>query len=173
MERLRLLVSREEIERKVRELADLINRDYRGKTPHLVGVLTGSFIFLADLVRLLTIPLTLEFVRVASYGAGRESSGEVKLLLGLADSIEGRDVLVVEDIVDSGYTADFLMKELARRNPASLKLCVLFDKPSRRKVPVRIDYRGFEIPDVFVVGYGLDLAGRYRNLPDLYILEEG
>jgi hypoxanthine phosphoribosyltransferase len=171
MERLRVLISKGEIEGKVAELATAIRRDYQAKNPLLVGVLKGSFIFMADLVRALNTPLEVEFVGLSSYGSAMESGGEVKLTQRLRIPIKGRDVLVVEDIVDTGYTVRFLLDYLYRRKPASLKLCALFDKPSRRVVDVSIDYLGFIIPDAFVVGYGLDFDEGFRYLPDLCILE--
>jgi len=172
LDKLKIIITREEITKKIDELATEIRRDYRGKNPLLIGVLKGSFVFLSDLVRAMNIPAEIDFVRLASYGAGTESSGKIKLVQGLKTSIKGRHVLVVEDIVDGGLTVNFLLDYVKRRKPASLKLCTLFDKPSRRKVEVPIDYRGFTIPDAFVVGYGLDLDEKFRYLPDLCTLEE-
>ena len=148
-----------------------IDRDCAGKEPLLVSVLRGSFIFMADLVRSITLPCTVDFMAVSSYGAGTSSSGQVKIVKDLSDSIEGRDLVVVEDILDSGNTLYYLMQILQARHPASIRLCTLLDKPSRRVKPVAVDYTGFSIPDEFVVGYGLDYAERYRNLPYIGILK--
>jgi hypoxanthine phosphoribosyltransferase len=163
---------REDIEKSVERLAGEITADYRDKNPLLIGVLTGSFIFLADLVRKLDIPVEVDFTRLCSYGSGTESSGNVKMTLEPAIPVTGRHVLVVEDIADTGYSLAFLMKYLEEKKPASLKLCVLMDKPSRRRVPVKIDYTGFTVPDEFLVGYGLDCDEKYRNIPEICILKE-
>ncbi len=152
------------IQARVAELAAEISRDYAEREPLVVCVLKGGFIFLADLVRHLDFPLALDFMAVSSYGAGTHSSGVVRILKDLETPIEGRDVLVVEDIVDSGLTLHYLMRNLASRRPASLEVCALLTKPARREIDVPIRYVGFEIPDRFVVGYGLDYAERYRNL---------
>jgi hypoxanthine phosphoribosyltransferase len=170
--RLRVLITREEIETAVERLAVEIRKDYRGKDLLLIGILKGSFMFMADLIRHLDLPLEIEFVQLSSYGAGKKSSGRVRMVHGLGTPIGGRDVLVVEDIVDSGITLDFLLRRLRREKPSSLKICTLFDKPSRREVPVPLDYLGFSIPDAFVVGYGLDFDEKFRYLPDLYVVEE-
>lgn len=167
-----LVLSPEEIARGVRRLAQEIDHYYLGKRPLLVGVLRGAFIFLSDLVRLLEIPVTVDFIRLPSYGCGTESQGAVRVLQGLSEEIRGRDVIVVEDIVDTGVTTTFLMAYLKRRKPASLRLCVLLDKPSRHRVEVPIDYLGFLVPNVFLVGYGLDLAQAHRQYPAVYALEE-
>jgi len=168
----RVLFSREEIEAKLKGLASEIRRDYHGKYPLLVGILKGSFMFMADLIRLLDFPLEVDFTRLASYGGGTESSGRVRVGPGLRSEIKGRHVLVIEDIVDTGLTTGFLMDYLRRKRPASLKLCALTDKPSRRKVPVSIDYLGFTVPNKFLVGYGLDWDEKFRNLPDICFIEE-
>ncbi len=165
------LSPRAEIAAAVSRLASEITRDYHDKHPLLIGILKGSFIFLADLVRLLDFPLEVEFVRLSSYGSGRQTSGKVKVVQGLRSSITDRDVLVVEDIVDTGITIAFLLDYLKKKKPASLRLCSLTDKPSRRQVPVAIDYLGFTVPDKFVVGYGLDFDEHFRNLPDICFLE--
>ena len=172
MDKLKVLVTKEEIASKVAKLAAEIRGDYQGNNPLLIGALKGSFVFMADLIREMNIPMEIEFVRLSSYGSGKESSGEIKLLQGIKTPIKDRHVLVIEDIVDSGLTVRFLLDYLGRRKPASLKVCALFDKPSRRVVEVPIDYLGFTVPDVFIVGYGLDFDENYRYLPDLCILEE-
>ena len=169
---LEILISRDEIAKAVDRLASEIKRDYQGKQPLLIGVLKGSFVFMADLIRQLDLPLELDFIRLSSYGAARESSGKVRVVQGVKTPIKGRDVLVIEDIVDTGITTSFLFDYLKRKKPASLKLCALTDKPSRRRVPVSIDYLGLSLPDKFVVGYGLDFDQRFRNLPDIYALED-
>jgi hypoxanthine phosphoribosyltransferase len=168
----KVIIPREEIANKVAELATQLRKDYRGKNPLLIGILKGSFVFMSDLVRAMNIPVEIDFVRLASYGAGKDSAGKVKLIKDVETPIKGRHVLVVEDIVDRGLTVRFLLDYLSFRKPASLKLCALFDKPSRRKVEVPIDYLGFTVPDAFVVGYGLDLNEKFRHLPDLCIMEE-
>jgi len=162
---LRCLYNRAEIEAAVSRLASEISRDYQNKHPVLIGILKGVFIFMSDLVRSLDFPLELEFVRLSSYGSDRQTSGKVKVVQGLSCPIRNRDVLVVEDIVDTGITVAFLMDYLKKKRPSSLRLCALTDKPSRRRVPVTIDYLGFSVPDKFVVGYGLDFDELYRNLP--------
>ena len=166
-----ILFRREEIEVTVKRLAAEIEKDYQGKHPLLIGILKGSFIFMADLIRLLNIPLEIEFVRLSSYGRGRSTPGGIKVVQGLRFPIKGRDVLVVEDIVDTGLTISFLLDYLWKRKPASLKLCALTDKPSRRQVPVTIDYPGLTVPNKFIVGYGLDWDEKFRNLPDICVLE--
>ena len=176
MNKLKVLITREEIERKVAELADELRRDYQDKHPLLIGALKGSFVFMSDLIRKLDIPVEIDFVRLSSYSAGKEPSDKVKQVHGVKTSIrgriKGRHVLVIEDIVDSGRTTRFLLDRLGRRKPASLKLCTMFDKPSRRVVEVPIDYVGFTVPDTFIVGYGLDLNEEFRYLPDLCALED-
>ena len=169
---LKILLSRDEIAKAVDRLASEIKRDYQGKQPLLIGVLKGAFVFMADLIRQLDLPLELEFVRLSSYGAARESSGRVRVVQGLKTPIKGRDVLVIEDIVDTGITISLLLDYLSKKQPASLKLCVLTDKPSRRRVPVSIDYLGFNVPDKFVVGYGLDFAEKFRYLPEICVIED-
>jgi hypoxanthine phosphoribosyltransferase len=169
---LKILISRDEIAEAVNRLAREIERDYRDKQPLLIGVLKGSFMFMADLIRQLDLPLELDFVRLSSYDTARESSGKVKVVREMKMPVKGRDMLVVEDIVDTGITISFLLDYLKSKQPASLKICTLTDKPSRRRVPVPIDYRGFTVPNRFIVGYGLDLNQRFRNLPDIYTLED-
>jgi hypoxanthine phosphoribosyltransferase len=168
---LKILISRDEIAKAVDLLAREIKRDYHDKQPLVICVLKGSFVFMADLIRQLDLPLELDFVRLCSYGAVMESSGKVRVIHGVKTPIKDRDVLVVEDIVDTGITISFLLDYLKKKKPASLKLCALTDKPSRRMVPVPIDYVGFTVPNKFVVGYGLDCDERFRNLPDIYIIE--
>jgi len=167
-----VLFSRQEIEATVRKLAAEVSQDYQDKCPLLIGILKGSFMFMADLIRLLDFPLEVEFISLSSYGRGKESSGKIKVVRGLRSPVRGRDVLVIEDIVDTGLTVAFLLDYLRKKRPASLKLCALTDKPSRRQVPVTIDYLGFTVPDKFLVGYGLDWDEKFRNLPDICVLEE-
>jgi hypoxanthine phosphoribosyltransferase len=166
-----ILVTAEQIAAKVAELGRRIAADYESKDLVLVSILKGALPFLADLMRATQIPLALDFLEVSSYGAETETSGVVRILKDLAQPIEGRDVLVVEDILDTGHTLAYVLEHLRGQRPASLHLCVLLDKPARRIIPVEIDYRGFEIPDKFVVGYGLDYAERYRNLPFVGVLK--
>ncbi|MFH1647905.1 MAG: hypoxanthine phosphoribosyltransferase [Chloroflexota bacterium] len=166
------LVPRAEIASAVKRLAGEIAGDYRDKEPLLLGILKGSFVFLADLVRQLDFPLEVEFIRLSSYGSGRRSSGHVRVVQGLRTSVKGRHVLVVEDIIDTGITVAFLLDYLRKKKPASVRLCALTDKPSRRQVPVKIDYLGLSVPDKFLVGYGLDCDEKYRNLPDFHVLED-
>ncbi len=158
------LISEDQIQERVRAMARAIAQDYKGKTPLLVGVLKGSFIFLADLVRELDIPVEIDFLAVSSYGKATETSGEVKIIKDLSEPIEGRHVLLVEDIVDTGLTLQYLYRLLGDRAPASLRIAVFLDKKERRLVDVPIHYVGFEVPDLFLVGYGLDYAEKYRNL---------
>lgn len=159
------LLSQEQIARRIAELARQISADYSGRQPLLVGVLKGAWVFLADLVRHLTIPVHCDFVKLSSYGGGTTSSGQVQLHLDLSFPVEGQDVVIVEDIIDSGTCAVWLLDHLRRKKPASIRLCALLDKPSRRVVSVKPDYLGFEIGDHFVVGYGVDWNERYRELP--------
>ena len=170
--RLKILVSRDQIAKGVERLAREIERDYQGKQPLLIGILKGSFVFMADLIRQLDFPLELDFIRLSSYGSARETSGKVRVIQGLKTRVKGKDVLVVEDIVDTGITTSFLSDYLRKQKPASLKLCSLTDKPSRHRVPISIDYLGFTVPDKFIVGYGIDFDERSRNLPDIYTLED-
>lgn len=169
----KILISREQIQQRIAELGREISVDYRGKNPVLVGVLRGSFVFLADLIRDTTIPLEVDFISVASYGSQKNSSGVVRLLQDLNTNIKGRDVILVEDIVDTGITLSYLIDNLKTRNPASLVICALLDKKERRqKEPDILKYVGFTIPDKFVIGYGLDYAQQYRNLPYVSWVEE-
>ena len=162
---LEILIPEEKIAERVKELAKQISRDYQGKTVHLVCVLKGAYTFLADLARAMEIPVTLDFLAVSSYGKETSTSGQVQVTKDLDTSLEGMDVLIVEDIADTGLTLRYLYNMLKARNPSSLKVVALLSKPSRRTVEVPVDYVGFEIPDRFVVGYGLDVDQRYRNLP--------
>jgi hypoxanthine phosphoribosyltransferase len=167
-----VLVSAEALQRRVAELGEQIARDYAGKSLLLVGVLKGAVFFLSDLMRFIDIPVEVDFMAVASYGSATDSSGVVRILKDLDAAIEGRDVLIVEDIVDSGLTLQYLMRNLGSRNPRTLEVCALLVKPARRKVELPTKYIGFEIEDRFVVGYGLDYAERYRNLPFVAALEK-
>ena len=166
-----ILFRREEIEATVKRLAAAIKQDYQDKHPLLIGILKGSFMFMADLIRLLNFPLEVEFIRLSSYGRGRSTPGEIKVVQGLCSPIKGKDVLVIEDIVDTGLTISFLLDYLRKRKPTSLKLCALTDKPSRRQVPVTIDYMGFTVPNKFIVGYGIDWDEKFRYLPDICFVE--
>ena len=167
----RVVFSAEEIAREVQLLARSISEDYEGKEVVLIGVLKGAFIFLADLVRQLTIPVQLDFIRAASYGTGTESSGKIRITTDVELDLRGRDVLIVEDIIDSGRTLDYMRRNLLARNPKSLRICSLLNKPSRREIDVEVEYLGFDIPDEFVVGYGLDFDELYRNLPFIAVLK--
>jgi hypoxanthine phosphoribosyltransferase len=170
-EKVRVLLSEEEVDKKICEIAQQISKDYEGKEVHLVCVLKGGVFFMCELAKRITVPVSMDFMALSSYGNGTESSGKIKIKKELDESIEGKDVLVVEDIVDSGRTLSFLIEELQSRNPASLQLCTLLDKPDRRVVDIKADYTCFEIPDEFVVGYGLDYAQRHRNLPYIGVVE--
>ena len=167
-----ILVQRDDLEHRVRELGERISADYEGRDLFLVGVLKGAVFFLSDLMRHLQVPCELDFMAVASYGSSTGSSGVVRILKDLDASIEGREVLIVEDIVDSGLTLSYLLRTLRAREPASLEVCALLTKPERRKVELPIKYVGFEIPNRFAIGYGLDHAERFRNLPFVAVLEE-
>ena len=161
----------EQLRDKVRELGARITEDYRGKNPLIVSVLKGSYIFMADLTRAIDTPCNVDFMVVSSYGNGTKTTGEVQIIKDIAQPIDGRDLLIVEDILDSGVTLHYLMQILAARGANSIRLCTLLSKPERRKIDVNVDYLGFEIPDEFVVGYGLDYAEKYRNLPYIGILK--
>jgi hypoxanthine phosphoribosyltransferase len=167
----KVLLTESQIAAKVKELAERINADYEGKEPVLVAVLNGAVVFLADLMRNLKIPVTVDFVKWVSYGRDTRSSGVMRILKDLDESVESRHVLVVEDIVDTGLTLHYLLENLGVRNAASVRVVALLDKPSRRKVEVKLDYEGFKVPDAFVVGYGLDYDGKYRNLPFVAVLK--
>lgn len=166
-----VLLSEKQIHDRVRELGQAISRDYAGREPVFIGVLKGCFVFMADLMREVSIPCSMDFMAVSSYGRGTKTTGAVKINKDLSRDIEGKDVLIVEDILDSGVTLSYLTKYLANRNPASISIVTLLDKPSRRKADVQARYTGFEVPDAFVVGYGLDFAEEYRNLPYIGVLK--
>ncbi len=167
----KVLFSEEELKTRIKELGTEIGREYAGKKPLMIGILKGSVMFFADLLREIEGDLEIDFMAISSYGNGVKSSGEVKMIKDLDHKIEGKDVIIVEDIVDSGYTMKYLTGVLSARNPASIRICTLLDKPSRRETDVRVDYKGFEVGDEFVVGYGLDYAGLYRNVPFIGILK--
>ncbi len=161
------------MDRRIAELAALISRDYEGSSVHLICILKGSVFFTCELAKRITVPVTLDFMSVSSYGDGTKSSGVVKLVKDLDEPLEGKNVIVIEDIIDSGRTLSYLLENLGSRNPRSLRLCALLDKPDRRVTDVKVDYTGFEIPDEFVVGYGLDYAQQYRNLPYIGVISSG
>ncbi len=171
-DKIRVLIPQEDVDKRIREMAAEISRDYEGQPLHLVCILRGSIFFTCELAKYITVPVTIDFMSVSSYGDGMESSGRVKIIKDLDDSIQGKHVLVIEDIIDSGRTLSHLMSFLKVREPKSLKLCTLLDKPDRRVVPVEVDYTGMQIPDLFVVGYGLDYAQKYRNLPYIGVVEQ-
>ncbi len=170
-ERIEVLLSEKEVDAKIREIAEMINRDYEGKQIHLICVLKGGTFFMCELAKRITVPVSLDFMSVSSYGGDTKSSGVVKIVKDLDESISGKNVLVVEDIVDSGRTLSYLMEMLRDRGPKSLRLCTLLDKPDRRVIEVPVDYTCFQIPDEFVVGYGLDYDQKYRNLPYIGIVK--
>ncbi|MCG8403137.1 MAG: hypoxanthine phosphoribosyltransferase [Firmicutes bacterium] len=167
----RVLISRAEIDSKVRELARALDREYAGKNLLIVGILKGAMIFMSDLARAMTIDVQFDFMAVSSYGSSSKSTGVVRIQKDLDQNIQGRHVLVVEDIVDTGLTLNYLLEILKAREPASVRICTLLDKPSRREVEVPVDFNGFAIPDEFAVGYGLDYNEMYRNLPEIYVLK--
>ena len=166
------LISEEQLKTRISELAKHIEKDFEGKSPVFVGVLKGSVMFYTDLVRQIDLPLTVDFMSISSYGAGVNSTGEVKIIKDIDGKIGGKDVIIVEDIVDSGYSMNCLLKLFATRSPKSVRVCALLDKPSRREIPVPIDYTGFQVANEFVVGYGLDYAGLYRNIPFIGVLKK-
>lgn len=168
---LKILISQDEIKQKVKELGDKITNDYKGKNLMVVGILKGCVVFLSDLIREIDLPLTMDFMVVSSYGSSTKSSGVVRIVKDLEKDIAGKDVLIVEDIVDTGLTLNYLVDYLKSRNANSVKICTLLEKPDRRKAEVDLEYVGFHIPDEFVVGYGLDYAEIYRNLPFVCILK--
>lgn len=170
-EHIRVLLPEEELNERIQTLGREISRDYEGRQVHMICVLKGGSFFMCDLAKRISVPVSLDFMSVSSYGSGTKSGGVVKIVKDLDEPIKDKDVLVVEDIVDSGRTLSYLLEMLRDRGPASLRLCTLLDKPDRRVIPVDVDYTGFEIPDQFVVGYGLDYNQRYRNLPYIGIVE--
>jgi hypoxanthine phosphoribosyltransferase len=172
VDKLEIYLTEGQLKTKTQELAKQINQDYAGRELLVIGILRGAFIFMADLVRHLAMPVKLDFVAVSSYGSDTKSSGVVRILKDLDESLAGRDVLLVEDIIDTGLTLKYLVKYLKSRNPASLRVCTLLDKPDRREVDFHPDYDGFIIPDYFAVGFGLDYEQYYRNLPGVYILHQ-
>ena len=171
-EKVKVYITQEDVEKRIQEVADRINADYAGKTLHMVCILRGGAMFMCELAKRLSIPVTMDFMRCSSYGGGTNSSGQIKLLMDSSEKYEGKDVLLVEDIIDSGNTLSYLSKRFAEEKPASFKLCTLLDKPARREVfDVQVDYSCFTIDDYFVVGYGLDYDQKYRNLPYIGIVE--
>lgn len=170
-EKIKVLISEEEVDARIRELGEKIGKEYEGKQIHLICVLKGGVFFMCELAKRITVPVSMDFMCVGSYGDGTKSSGVVRLAKDLDESIENKEVLIVEDIIDSGNTLYYLMDVLRQRKPASLRLCTLLDKPDRRVKDVHVDWTGFEIPDEFVVGYGLDYAQKYRNLPYIGVVE--
>ena len=165
-----ILITEEEIKNKIIELGKKISKDYKGKNLILVGILRGAVIFMADLARKISIPMVFDFIAISSYGAETKSSGVVRILKDLDVNIKGKDVLIVEDIVDTGLTLDYLLRMLKSRKPAIIKVCTFLTKTARRKVNIKVDYSGFDIPNKFVVGYGLDYAGKFRNVPYVFTL---
>lgn len=170
-EKIKVLISEEEVDARIRELGEKISKEYEGKQIHLICVLKGGVFFMCELAKRITVPVSMDFMCVGSYGDGTKSSGVVRLAKDLDESIENKEVLIVEDIIDSGNTLYYLMDVLRQRKPASLRLCTLLDKPDRRVKDVHVDWTGFEIPDEFVVGYGLDYVQKYRNLPYIGVVE--
>ena len=170
-DKISVLISEEKVEQRIQELAEQITKDYEGKEVHLICVLKGSVFFTCELAKRIKLPVTLDFMSVSSYGDGTVSSGRVKIVKDLDETIENKEVILIEDIIDSGRTLSYLMDMLNARKPASLKLCTLLDKPDRRVTDIGVDYIGFKIPDEFVVGYGLDYAQKYRNLPYIGVIE--
>lgn len=170
-EHIKVLLSEEDVDARIKAIGEQISRDYEGKSVHLICVLKGGSFFMCELAKRITVPVSLDFMSVSSYGSDTKSSGVVKIVKDLDESIKGKDVLVVEDIVDSGRTLSYLLEMLRDRGPASLRLCTLLDKPERRVIDVNVDYTGFQIPDAFVVGYGLDYDQKYRNLPYIGVVE--
>lgn len=170
-EKVRVMLTEEEVDRKIQQIGEQISKDYAGKQVHLVCVLKGGSFFMCELAKRITVPVSLDFMSVSSYGSETKSSGVVKIVKDLDEPLEGKNVIVIEDIVDSGRTLSYLLEILKNRGPESLRLCTLLDKPDRRVVDVQVDYTGFQIPDEFVVGYGLDYDQRYRNLPFIGVVE--
>lgn len=170
-DKIRVLLTEEEVDEKIKKLGQKISEDYAGRSVHLICVLKGGAFFMCELAKRITVPVSMDFMSVSSYGSGTESSGAVKIIKDLDEPIENKEVLIVEDIIDSGNTLHYLMEILYKRKPADIKICTLLDKPERRTADVHVDYVGFNIPDEFVVGYGLDYAQKYRNLPYIGVVE--
>ncbi len=172
-EKIKVLIPEQDVNKRIADLAAQISKDYEGKSIHLICVLKGGVFFMCELAKRITVPVSLDFMSVSSYGSGTVSSGAVRIVKDLDEPLEGKDVLIAEDIVDSGNTLHYLVEILHKRNPASIKICTLLDKPDRRTADVKVDYTGFNIPDEFVVGYGLDYAQKYRTLPFIGVVEFG
>lgn len=170
-EKIKVMLSEEEVNERIAVLGKQISEDYAGKQVHIIGILKGSVFFMCELAKRITVPVSMDFMSVSSYGDATVSSGVIRIAKDLDETLEGKDVLVIEDIIDSGRTLSYLLEVLAKRKPNSMKLCTLLDKPDRRVIDVDVDYVGFEIPDEFVVGYGLDYAQKYRNLPFIGVVE--
>ena len=170
-EKITVLLTEEQVDKRINEMAEQISRDYAGKRVHLLCILKGGAFFMCELAKRITVPVSLDFMSVSSYGGSTDSSGVVKIVKDLDEPLTGRDVIVIEDIVDTGRTLNYLLNMLNERKPASLKLCTLLDKPERRVVPVSVDYTGFQIPDEFVVGYGLDYDQKHRNYPYIGVVK--
>jgi hypoxanthine phosphoribosyltransferase len=170
-ERIKVVFTEEQVDARIKQIGEQISKDYAGKSVHLICVLKGGSLFMCELAKRITVPVSFDFMSVSSYGGDTKSSGVVKIVKDLDESIRGKEVIIVEDIIDSGRTLSYLIELLGQRNPKSISLCTLLDKPDRRVVEVPVDYTGFEIPDKFVVGYGLDYNQKYRNLPYIGIVE--
>lgn len=171
-DKIRVLVSEEDVTKRIKKIGAQISKDYEGKEVHVICVLKGGVFFMCDLAKRISVPVSMDFMSVSSYGNEKQSSGVVKIVKDLDESLDGKDVIIVEDIIDSGRTLSYLVEILKKRNPNSLKICTLLDKPERRVSDVKVDYVGFNIPDEFVVGYGLDYMQKYRNLPFIGVVEE-
>ncbi|WP_099469574.1 hypoxanthine phosphoribosyltransferase [Konateibacter massiliensis] len=171
-DKIKILISEEDVDKRIKEVGEQISKDYAGQEVHVICVLKGGVFFMCELAKRISLPLSMDFMSVSSYGAEKQSSGVVKIVKDLDEALEGKNVIIVEDIIDSGNTLSYLVEILKKRNPKSLKICTLLDKPERRVTDVKVDYVGFEIPDEFVVGYGLDYAQKYRNLPYIGVVEE-
>ena len=170
-DKIRVLLSEEEVDKKIEEIGARISKDYQGKAVHMICILKGGIFFTCELAKRISVPVSMDFMSVSSYGADTKSSGVVKIIKDLDEPLDGKDVLIVEDIIDSGRTLSYLIKKFKKRNPKSVRLCTLLDKPERRVTDVKVDYVGFNIPDKFVVGYGLDYNQKYRNLPYIGVVE--
>jgi hypoxanthine phosphoribosyltransferase len=171
-DKIRVLLSEEEVDNRIKEIGEQISKDYAGEEVHVICVLKGGVFFMCELAKRITLPLSMDFMSVSSYGNEKQSSGIVKIVKDLDEALDGKNVIIVEDIIDSGRTLSYLIEILKKRNPKSIKLCTLLDKPERRVTDVKVDYVGFNIPDEFVVGYGLDYMQKYRNLPYIGVVEE-